>query len=545
MEPVSLAFAVAGVADICLKYGKILAGKYQSYRNAEKEVDELVLILNSNWLKIEYQIEILRKIWDSLGWRLQQHQAETLQVLQSKLQDAIIKVDSIKSSPDAGNVDKVKSRDTVHVDTIRASLSSGLGLKDSNRMKYAAYLKNTIQRTIDELEKWQRIFDPGWYLITRLSTFAVDQELANHHVSDNKAISIVRGLRNAHQSRSDPPEVKSSIFVSGNYLSSERLPIEYSSACVSRDPQRQANVIVDTITYGSSLSLTSATEGVRDLARVLSETDPATFGLLTCRGVVKEGNAEEQLIMFDLIFDIPTGLDRPRSLRSLLNESKGRPHHLNERFQLAKSLAKSVMFIHTSSFVHKNIHPETILLFEEANAVLGVPFLVGFENFRSATGHSYLIGDSLWHKNLYRHPKRQGLHPEEEYIMQHDIYSLGVCLLEIGLWSPFVFYYKGASKPEVGSVLGLSHELFEMKDQRKKAFEIKRILVALAKDHLPCVMGKRYTEVVLSCLTCLDKDNENFGDESEFEDDDGILVGVRYIEKVNRVLFNLMTLYGC
>lgn len=45
-------------------------------------------------------------------------------------------------------------------------------------------------------------------------------------------------------------------------------------------------------------------------------------------------------------------------------------------------------------------------------------------------------------------------------------------------------------------------------------------------------MGKIYTNIVISCLTCLDKNNEAFGDEREFEDEDGILVGVRYIEKV-------------
>jgi len=36
-------------------------------------------------------------------------------------------------------------------------------------------------------------------------------------------------------------------------------------------------------------------------------------------------------------------------------------------------------------------------------------------------------------------------------------------------------------------------------------------------------------------LTCLDQDNEDFGDDSEFQDEDGVLVGVRYIEKVSYV----------
>jgi hypothetical protein len=59
---------------------------------------------------------------------------------------------------------------------------------------------------------------------------------------------------------------------------------------------------------------------------------------------------------------------------------------------------------------------------------------MGFENFRPADGNTYLTGDSNWERDLYRHPTRQGLCLQETYKMQHDIYSLGVCLLEIGAY---------------------------------------------------------------------------------------------------------------
>jgi len=45
-------------------------------------------------------------------------------------------------------------------------------------------------------------------------------------------------------------------------------------------------------------------------------------------------------------------------------------------------------------------------------------------------------------------------------------------------------------------------------------------------------MGTKYGRVVETCLTCLDQDNADFGDEKEFQDVDGIAVGARYIEKV-------------
>jgi hypothetical protein len=47
-------------------------------------------------------------------------------------------------------------------------------------------------------------------------------------------------------------------------------------------------------------------------------------------------------------------------------------------------------------------------------------------------------------------------------------------------------------------------------------------------------MSDKYAEVVVSCLTCLDTSSPDFSDESEFTDDDDVVVGVRYIEKMSR-----------
>jgi hypothetical protein len=61
---------------------------------------------------------------------------------------------------------------------------------------------------------------------------------------------------------------------------------------------------------------------------------------------------------------------------------------------------------------------------------------------------------------------------------------------------------------------------------------MKEHLVALAKRVLPNKMGEQYEEIVVNCLTCMDRDNADFGDQSEFKEVDGVLVDVRYIEKV-------------
>jgi len=47
-----------------------------------------------------------------------------------------------------------------------------------------------------------------------------------------------------------------------------------------------------------------------------------------------------------------------------------------------------------------------------------------------------------------------------------------------------------------------------------------------AQEKISSRMGQIYTNVVVSSLTCLDKDNKNFRDLKEFIDADGILVSV-------------------
>jgi serine/threonine protein kinase len=206
-------------------------------------------------------------------------------------------------------------------------------------------------------------------------------------------------------------------------------------------------------------------------------------------------------------------------------------YSLNERIDLAKILASSVVYVHSSRFVHKNIRPETIVVFDNNTSPIGAVFLIGFENFRPEGGQTFLASDSLWEKDLYRHPTRQGLRPQEEYIMQHDIYSLGVTLLEIGLWTSFVIELEGSTELTPAPELDIAGHLTE-RNPRKRAAGIKGSLIEAAERRLPSKMGQKYTNIVLSCLTCLDNTHNGFGDEDDFMDKDGILVGVRYIENV-------------
>lgn len=196
-------------------------------------------------------------------------------------------------------------------------------------------------------------------------------------------------------------------------------------------------VVVDCIPCDPEVDIGLVKRDVRELARKLSSVDPLTFSILQCRGVVqvmKPGSGRPH--SFDFIFNTPRELsNQPRSLRSYLFLDLN--HTLTDRFQLAKQLAKSISYVHTLGFVHKNVRPETVLWFQMNKSGSDLFFLIGFERMRMADSRTLRLGDPTWEKNLYRHPHRQGLVPEDAYTMQHDIYSLGVCLLEIGLWESF------------------------------------------------------------------------------------------------------------
>lgn len=465
----------------------------------------MLITVEGCWIKTEIQLEYVRKIWGKLDRRLQALYEQVFLVLQDKLQASLTRLDSVLRS---------KGRD--------AYISTSSNYQAPVKRVKAAFLKPTIKRTIQDLEFWQKKFDPSWCLITLVADHTIDEHLEQRPAFYNDPTEKLKAIREAMRPE-NARQMQQSIFIDGRSIGGVRQHLSWNTTYVSHLSNDQA-VLLDTITYPPDTSVSIATTHVRDLARVLANAEPKVFGLLACHGVVKVANEQADGFRFQFVFAIPPDLYNPRTLRDLFLQ--GATYPLDQRFQLAKELARSVTFVHTYGFVHKNIRPDTVVVFQDHSSALGHSFLVGFERFRPAAAGSHLRGDPRWDTNLYRHPRRQGSLPEDTYIMQHDIYSLGVCLLELGLWSSFVCsnsesIYLGPELVNAGLVVG------------KDPFAIKHKLVSMASDRLPGLMGPRYTNIVISCLRCLDPEETNlFGTTAELEDQDGIVVGVQYIEKV-------------
>ncbi|KAI4929127.1 hypothetical protein J4E85_005752 [Alternaria conjuncta] len=516
---IEVALAIIATADLAIKYGKNLVQMYDSYQNADKEIGERLLKMQVIWHQVQWQVQYLMRVRKALEEEFLAMQDQILGQLVNRLKAAMSEVQKLEKKQGPTETDPKATKDTQY-----------------SKWKYP-FIKKGLDAAIGELKEWQGYFDPGWYHIMRISDNLVDTGFKKPKSSAEqepmegaarKIMSKAKTVRNCL--RMDPQGGSTTVFMKAEETSNySYTAIPYSTAYIchrsSKDP-----LIADSVPATPGISLDIQSRDVRDLARKLTDTDPISFCLLKCRGVSRVYKTNGSLKAFDFHFHIPSSLHSPQSLRNILIESKPNMS-LSVRFRLAQQLARSLSYVHMYEFVHKGIRPETVLIFDSGKTELAHSFLLGFEKFRADAGRTLKTSDSVWERDLYRHPERQGEKPEEAYKMQHDIYSLGVCLLEIGMWRTLVTYSSMEGEPTPSQLLPPPD--YSEKDEVGKAKSLKHTLIEIAMRELPSCMGDKYTGIVISCLTCLDTTNPDFSDENDFKDEDDVIVGVRYIQKVS------------
>ncbi|KAJ5933868.1 hypothetical protein N7454_006197 [Penicillium verhagenii] len=114
---------------------------------------------------------------------------------------------------------------------------------------------------------------------------------------------------------------------------------------------------------------------------------------------------------------------------------------LTARLKLALDICNTLLTVHTSGWLHKNIRSENILFFTPnetpGNSTFGTrPYLTGFTFARADSPVE--ISDQASEDplaDIYRHPQALG-EPSTSYAMYMDHYSLGAVLTEIAEWRP-------------------------------------------------------------------------------------------------------------
>ncbi|KAK7941266.1 uncharacterized protein PG986_013653 [Apiospora aurea] len=161
-------------------------------------------------------------------------------------------------------------------------------------------------------------------------------------------------------------------------------------------------------------------------------------------------------------------------------------------------LAVALWSLHALDWLHKSLCSNNILFFPSAFTAaatqptaaaalipdISSPYLVGFDTSRP----DFDTDMSVASKNpsildLHRHPKSLSGLSRRPYCKSYDVYSLGLVLLEIGLWKPLQAYYKPSYSAE------------RWRD---------RVVLPVLVPGLGNKTGRVYREVVERCLTATD-----------------------------------------
>jgi hypothetical protein len=189
-----------------------------------------------------------------------------------------------------------------------------------------------------------------------------------------------------------------------------------------------------------------------------------------------------------------------QAILSLRNRS--RPT-LEDRLAMAYRIAKAVQHWHRVDWVHQGISAHNVLFFRQQPETqtswsFKHPMLQGFDFSRPNAKPSLEHYVQSIEDDVYRHPERQG--PScDGHRKIHDLYSLGVVLLEIGLWSTALDIVNARIKKHIASQSGQRAE--ESSDRDITPSYMAKSLLEAAQQKLSHYVGTEYQEAVLTCLT--------------------------------------------
>jgi hypothetical protein len=219
------------------------------------------------------------------------------------------------------------------------------------------------------------------------------------------------------------------------------------------------------------------------------------FGVLPCRGFYYDEMQHNSGIL--LIWNLPSpapgqlpSSEEPPSLKTLLEElistSQESPHFFAK---VAKRLVRAVYELHLARWYHRSICLNNVIAVDNN---WDKPYLVGFRTARFTDGHSDPASRPLmdWRDRYFQHPDRyESIRPTSaRFRMKHDIYSLGVLLLELQKGRHF------GSASDLETTLG-----------NLDGAALKKEFVRLAESEDICIMGKAYIAPIVHCLSSFEK----------------------------------------
>jgi serine/threonine protein kinase len=249
--------------------------------------------------------------------------------------------------------------------------------------------------------------------------------------------------------------------------------------------------------YSSPQNAEKLQKGLEEITVILQTANRAaekdSFRVLPCAGFYQDPSAYS----CGLVYEFPTSPNEQEflTLRSALKKTQDKLQlqpSLEQRFQLAQTLAGSVFKFHAVSWLQKSISSFNIAFFHSAeepwlNSIAN-PFFLGYLYSRSNDKNAFTEGPTEYdpHRD-YQHPDYRGR--TSGYRPEYDYYSLGLVLLEIGLWK---------SLGKIRGALNESNKDPKSSDARP-TFRLDDIMQKCV-PRLRLSMGTRYQRVVETCL---------------------------------------------
>ena len=234
---------------------------------------------------------------------------------------------------------------------------------------------------------------------------------------------------------------------------------------------------------------------VKSLVNLLaSEHKPTEFRAPQCLGYFED--TVDDSCCFGFVYESPIQGPEyavPTSLRDLLGVS--RKPSLNKRLALAHAIAESLMYLHSVNWLHKGVRSNNVL-FPSPPTKQGInpawpayqPMLSGFDYARPDLPDSMTERAShILEHDLYRHPELTSLTSTRSK-KSHDIYSLGIVLVEIAYWEP------------VEAILRIE---LDRKGATRRVRQIREQLLSDELEYFVAIdslAGETYGQVVRRCI---------------------------------------------
>jgi hypothetical protein len=160
----------------------------------------------------------------------------------------------------------------------------------------------------------------------QISNENIDKELDKRKKPETEQIPIIaaaKGVRDAARAAQDANSGgQGSIWIKDDDIDLVPSWIPSLSVRIATLEDEKEMVLIDTMVCNSAASPIKTLKEVRNMVRILAEVDPSTFGLLKCRGGIKVPTASsfpsKPQWDFKLIFNVPSQLSQPQSLRAVL-----------------------------------------------------------------------------------------------------------------------------------------------------------------------------------------------------------------------------------